>query len=52
MLHIVMFMWIWSSAIWTSELQLPVILPVLFCFVFFFIENRVEIGVTVVFKGR
>ena len=37
MIHVVMSKCIWPSAIWAPELQLPIMLPVLFCFV---IQNR------------
>ena len=36
---------IWSSAIWSAEYQLPIMLPVLFCFV---VENRKKVKIYVV----
>ena len=33
MLRVIMSVCIWSSAIWFPELQLPMMLPVLFCFI-------------------
>ena len=37
LLHVVLYMFVWSSAIESPELQLPIMFPVLFCFV---IHNR------------
>ena len=40
MLHVVMSVCIWSSAIWSPELQLSIMLPVMFCFVIVYAHGR------------